>query len=151
MSPVALQNGQNDFKEKMKTIILYIFVLIPMLILFSTLNLTYDLNGIHEDAVVCLLHSFMKNLAGAALNSSIRVSLKSNRPKKWRKFTKYCEVVNYLLETYVTDNIKSEVHAEIRRSRQPSNMRPMEYTDTFGITLSAAMRSMMNTSSRNIH
>lgn len=57
-------------------------------------------------------------------------TLKSpSKPLKEGPFTMYCEVVNYLLETYATNNPIDETTEKIMRFTQPLNNTPIEYNE----------------------
>lgn len=73
---------------------------ISIINLLSSFNKAYDTNSIHDRAVLCLLHFFLKNQAAAALN--LQIASKDNsscRRQKERTPPTYWKVVNYLLET----------------------------------------------------
>lgn len=75
-----------------------------------------------EIAVQWLLYLFMNKQAATALCSKIALKSKSSRkPQRKRIPTRYCEVGEYLLETYVTNNVSYESDAEILRFTKPLN------------------------------
>lgn len=63
-------------------------------------------NQIHEGADLWLLHFFMRKQAVAALSERLQHRAKSSgRRQNYGSLTVSCEVVNYLLETYSTDDL----------------------------------------------
>lgn len=71
----------------------------------------------------------MKKPAAAALNTRIALYLKLKRARKEGKLASDCEVVNFLLETYATDDIIEEMDAVILYFEQPSHTPPTEYLE----------------------
>lgn len=114
---------------QMKTNIFDSFDPISIISFLSAFKLACDTNGVHEGAAMWLLHFFMKKPAAAALNSRISLPSKSHRRHKEGTLTTYCEVVNYLLETYATDDVIAETDAEILRFTQPPTKSPTEYAE----------------------
>lgn len=100
----------------MKTNIFDPYYPIQIISFFSSFKLDCDTNGIHEVVAMWLLHFFMNKQAAAALDSTIALCAKSSQKRqKEGTLTKYCEVVEYLLDTYVTDDVIPETDAEIMR------------------------------------
>lgn len=71
----------------------------------------------------------MKRPAEAALNAHIALRPKSHKSQKEGIVTSYCKVVNYLVETYETDDVIAEADADMMRFTLPSNKSPAEYAE----------------------
>lgn len=89
-----------------------------------------DTNGIHEGAAIWIFHFSLRDPARVAptartVNKSSWTSNKSSRDTS--KLTTYCEVVQYLLRTYSTDDIIAEVEASLMRFTQGDRMNETDY------------------------
>lgn len=74
-----------------------------------------------------LFDFFLKKQTAAALNSRIALTFKSScKRQKEGTITTYCEIVNYLLETYAIVNVNSETDGEIMRFAQLLKKTAME-------------------------
>lgn len=69
---------------QMKTSSFSQFHTVSIIASFYSFKLACDMNGLHERAVMWLLHFFMKKLAAAALNSTValRVNCRANSRKR---------------------------------------------------------------------
>lgn len=94
-----------------------------------TFKLAWDTIGMHKGAAMWLLPFFMKCLGAFALHFPIVLSPKSQKHRKERILTRYSKGINFLLETYVTNDDIAEKDAENLRLTRPSNMTPTEYAD----------------------
>lgn len=66
-------------------------------------------NGIYKGVTMWLLYFFMEKKATTALSSRIALDAKLlHKPHEEGTITPYCEVVNYLLKTYATNDIIME-------------------------------------------
>lgn len=93
----------------MKTSIFYPFDPIYILASLPSFKLAWKTNGIYRSAALRLFHFFVKNQPPAASSSRIALRPKSShRPQNESTIPAYCEVVNYLMETYATDDVKAE-------------------------------------------
>lgn len=63
----------------------------------------------------------MKDPAKAVLSHRMS-GTENNDDHKEGKFTSYCQVVNYLLKSYATDDAITETEANIMDYKQPGNM-----------------------------
>lgn len=63
----------------------------------------------------------MKKATKAAWSYCISATEDSNTHKEWI-LTTYCQYVNYLLETYTTDDVIAEGEAYVMDYKQPENM-----------------------------
>lgn len=64
---------------------------------------------------------FIKRSAVVKLNTSIALGYKSSRRQKEGLVNSYCEAVNYLLETYSTNDEIAETDVNMMHFTQPSN------------------------------
>lgn len=71
--------------------------------ILSAFKLVCDTNCVHT--ALLLLHFFMKCHAAAALSPCIAFCSKLHRPQKRGTVTTYCEVVNYFLQTCMTNDV----------------------------------------------
>lgn len=60
---------------------------------------------------------------------ALRSSPSGIRWKKESTVTSYCGAVNYLLKTYVTDDVIAEMDAHMRQFNPPSNKSLAEYAE----------------------
>lgn len=89
-------------------------------------------NKIHESAVMWLFHFFTKGSSATALNARLvlKPTLSLNTPwAKERMLRTYLEVVNVLLQNYVTDDVIAESDSALTRYIQPSTMSPTQYVN----------------------
>lgn len=88
------------------------------------------MNGINEGAAMWLLLFFMKKQTATAANSRIALGSNSslNRQKEGTLTTK-CERLNYLLETYFSDDVVAGAGAEIKRFTQLLNETPIDHPE----------------------
>lgn len=70
----------------------------------------------------------MQKQTVATLNSRIALSSNLRRGQKEGALTTYCKLLNYLLETYATNDVIAESDAEIMHYTQPPNKTPAGYT-----------------------
>lgn len=70
---------------------------------------------------------FMKHRAAAALHAHIAVRSKSHKRLKEGMRTFYCEAVNFLLETYVTDDVIAETDVDIMPFTRLLNKWPTDW------------------------
>lgn len=80
-----------------------------------------------------LLHFFMKKPDATAPNSRISLASKSRERYKEGTLTSFCEVVNYPLESYVTDDLIAEIDTKIMCYTQPVNKTPVSTPIYFGL------------------
>lgn len=78
----------------------------------SAFELLFDTNGVHVNAAFWHLHVSIRPLAAAALKSHIALKPKLHTCQK-DTGALYCEVYNYLLKTYQTDEIVTETDADM--------------------------------------
>lgn len=78
---------------------------------------------------------FMQKLAEASLNSRIVLLSKLREYGKTGMLTRQCEVINFLLEPYVLEDVNVEMNAEILQLPKLSNMKPTQYTEALYINL----------------
>lgn len=76
-----------------------------------------------------LLPFSMEKPAAASTESGMGLSSKSHKHSKELRLTSYSEVISYILETYVTDEIIAEMSDEFLRLKQLSNMMAMDYAE----------------------
>lgn len=72
---------------------------------------------------------FMKCPATAALNARIALRSELHMLQEKVEVTSYCEVDNYQLEMYATDDIIGEREADTMKFTQLSNKQATEYTE----------------------
>lgn len=63
----------------------------------------------------------------AALSDRVTANKKNNQQKC--KLTKYCHMVSYLLETYVTDDVFTEAEAKIAHFKKPAGKTAVYYSE----------------------
>lgn len=90
-----------------------------------------DTNRIHEGAVIWLFYFSMKKTASAALRA-ITCPTSWRRSRKEGKYTSYWEVVNFLLNTYATDDTTAEAYAYIIKNKQPQDLNTVDYLQFWG-------------------
>lgn len=73
-----------------------------------------------------LLHFFMKKTARAKLKARPSMS-SSSCSSQHRNLKSYCEVVNYLLVTYATDNIIANAYMDVTNFKQPPGQSAAKY------------------------
>lgn len=93
-----------------------------MIAWLSTFGGAFNTNEVYNGAAMWLLPFLMQEAAPAALISEIALSTKARKHCKNGKLTSYSELVNYLLETYATEDAIVEMGTRIVRLRQPSDM-----------------------------
>ena len=84
-----------------------------------------DSMGVHEGAAVFLFVHFMSDNPKADLKSRIKST--TRRKTAFAHLFSYCQVVNYLLETYADEQAISQTHAEIIRLQQLRNQSPIKF------------------------
>lgn len=77
-----------------------------------------ETNGIHEGTKMGLFTLFMKQTTGTALDARTCLS-RSSCARQEGNLTSYCEAVNYLLPTYLTDDIIAEADMDVINFKQP--------------------------------
>lgn len=88
------------------------FDFVAIIAFIPSFKLACDTNRIYKGAALWLRYIFIKKQVATALKWKITLKTKSPRKRqKGRIFTIYCEVENYLLETYVTDEIVAKTHS----------------------------------------
>lgn len=80
---------------------------ISIISLLSSFKLPSDMNNIYEEAVIQLLHFFMKKRGTALLNSRMDVCARLLQEHQEGALKKYSEVVKYLLGAYATRDVFS--------------------------------------------
>lgn len=104
----------------------------------TTIKLAYDMNNLHDGAVVWGFSHYVTETLENELNSRVNaedrlstfvatVSNDDNRSRKLLQF--YLEVMNYLSERYATAQAIAENEAEIVWYVQPPNVRIKQHTD----------------------
>lgn len=71
----------------------------------------------------------MKRTAATELNSRIAQWSKFHKSQKEGNLTSYCEAVNYLIETYATEDVIAKTDANMMLSTQPSIKLSKEYAE----------------------
>lgn len=84
-----------------------------------------DSMGVHEGAAVFLFVHFMDDNPKEDLKS--RVKSMKRRKNVFSHLLSYCEIVNYLLETYADDQTISRAHTEVIRLQQLRGQNPMKF------------------------
>lgn len=84
-----------------------------------------DALGIHEGAAMWLLKAYMEEPARSSL--SMRLSHPKTGKAGKGKLTSYSSAVNYLLQTYASDDVIAEAEADLRHFTQTRNITPQEY------------------------
>lgn len=113
---------------QMRTSILDPFDPISIIATLSSFKLACATNDIHEGAAMWHLQFSLKQQATGSLKSKILLRTRSSRKcQKERKLTMYCEVINYLLETYATDVASSETNAKTMRFILLPKKSPIEH------------------------
>lgn len=87
----------------------------------SAFEFAWDTNGVHEGAVLQLLHIFKEPLATSLLNAQAALSSKWHECGKENRGTTYCEALNYLLEKYATNGVITKADANEMWISKPSN------------------------------
>lgn len=87
-----------------------------------------DSNGVYEEAAMWLFPYFLKELAKAAL-SNYMMTQNSGQTHFEGKLTTYCQVVNYMLETYTADNVIVEIEPDINRFKQAADMSAVRFSE----------------------
>lgn len=118
-----------DPQVQKKTSPFDLFDPISIIAFLSAFKPACDTNGMHKGADMWLLHFFMKKQAAAALKLRIALLPRSCRRRKEGALTTYWEVVNYLLDTYATDDVVAKTHARMGHYTQLQKKTPAEYAD----------------------
>lgn len=87
-----------------------------------------DFNGLYAGAARRLYQHFLMDTAKAALASRIGAIEKGN-PYKEGEMTTYSQVVNYLLVTFATNDVRAEAETKITNEKQSEHMSAVKYTD----------------------
>lgn len=92
----------------------------PISVFFFLYNFkaAWDRNGLHEDGAIWLFQRFMKYPAKAGLAHSICATKEVSSQKK-KTLTTYCQLVNYLLSPYATDDVIAEIKGETTNFKYP--------------------------------
>lgn len=90
---------------------------ISVLSVLDKLKTACDNNSIHKDAATWLFPHFVTEPAKAALPH--RMTADKRNHQQGDKLTTYCQVINYLLETFATDNIIAEAESDITSFEKP--------------------------------
>lgn len=93
---------------------------ISVLSFLHNFKMACDSNGIHEGAAMWLFQYFIKEPAKAPLMHRVCLTDKDSQQKG--KLTTYCQVVNYLLVTYATDDEIAKAEAGIMQFKKPERM-----------------------------
>ena len=83
-----------------------------------------DTNGLHEGAAMWLIVRFMSGPAHHALNARLAPAIQAASAGK---LTTYCQVIQYLLQTYASDEEIARVDAEVKRFVQQPNQSAHKY------------------------
>lgn len=67
--------------------------------------------------------------AAATLNVCIAFKYKPRKCHKEGKVTSYCEAVNYLLQTYATDDLIAETYSDMMQTARLSSNSPTAYAE----------------------
>lgn len=94
----------------------------------NDLKLTCDKNGEHKGVAMWLIHLLMKKPASAVLKGCPCLKPMKKRQKMEGTLARYFQVVNYLLPSYLMDNVIAETDVEMNRSKQPPNINVAEYS-----------------------
>lgn len=93
-------------------------------------KLTCDTNRIYGYGAMWFLQVQMKSQAATFVNSWIVLCEKlSRKHQEEGRLITHCEVVNYLLEMYVVDDVMAETDAAIMRLTQPPNKTLIAYAE----------------------
>lgn len=84
-----------------------------------------DTNRIHECAAMWLFHFSRKTRRSPPQRTYLSVQLEPRSQKG--KLTSYCEVVNFLLTTYATDDIIAAANMDIMKFEQPAGQSAVGY------------------------
>lgn len=76
-----------------------------------TFQMACGINEIHEMPAMWLFHFYKKRPAGATLRTPACVS-SSSHAREVCELKSYCKFVNYLLATYITDDINTETNMD---------------------------------------
>ena len=102
-----------------------------------------DTNRVHEGAAFHLFSNFIRgtaiedlrhNLTGPGHNeisgdgSDVEGDVEA-APSVLGRLTSYCEVVQYLLFTYATDDVIAEAHSDLQSFKQAPNVNPVAYSN----------------------
>lgn len=117
------------FTVHMKSQTFDVTKLITILTFHNNFKLAGNSNEVHEGAAMWLSHLFIKILAGAVVNDCTCLKLKRKRLQAKRTIRTYFQVVNYLLFTYVADDVVAETGAEMTTPKQVPNMSRNEYSN----------------------
>lgn len=71
----------------------------------------------------------MEKLGAPILDSKVKQSSNSRKYQKEGNLTIYSELINYLLESYATDYVITEMDFKILQFTQLSGMTPTEYAE----------------------
>lgn len=76
---------------------------------------------------------FMKSVSGEVINSLIALCSKSRTRPTEGVVKSYCEAVNYLFDTYSTDDLVAETDADMMHSTQSPKKSCTEYVEALWI------------------
>lgn len=117
-----------DFQTK--SFILKPSSLISVLAFSHDFKTACDRYWIHEGVTRWLLTHFMKNPARAVF--LYRMSdIEDSNTQKQKTLTDYCQVVNYLLETYASNDVFAKAEAEIMNYKQAEHQSRVWFSKTF--------------------
>lgn len=111
---------------------------------------SFESSGTHEEAAMWLFFHLMKSLVNIGLAHRLG-AIKENNLYKERSLTAYCQAVNYLLETYATDDVIAEEEADLMKYNQLIHMSTVCYSETLWKKRCDMNESTMNQDSTGIH
>lgn len=105
--------------------------------LLSAFDMAWHNMAIPEGTAMWLVPSFLKLVAAAALWARLALKIKSSRRKYKEGVLKECSrlVVNYLPESYATDDVITEAGNNILHFMQPMNSMALPFVDALWITM----------------
>ena len=86
-----------------------------------------DQNGFSEGAAMWLFQFYLKGQAATLLHSRMQGNTMAVEEDQTEMLRTYPEVVNYLLETYATDEVIQEAYAEVLSYRQRPSQPELEF------------------------
>lgn len=89
--------------------------------------------GIYKGDALCLLLYFMKMSAAAAVMFCLILKWKLSHYSVERVLTTYCQAVNHLLETYVTDDAIAGTESETSGKEKPWTTLLLELAKYLGL------------------
>lgn len=88
-----------------------------------------DTNDVHEGAALWKLQFLVKRPDAGALEAHMALRSKWHRRQEEGTVMTYCESVNFLLDTYATDEVIVETADDMMHFTEPSDRSPMEYAE----------------------